>query len=129
MEIEVEELTTRPVPAVVPNFTTVAPVKPVPVTVTGVPPVIGPEVGFTTVNAPGSVAISSLAPHAAVAMLIEIEVEELTTRPVPAVVPNFTTVAPAKPVPVTVTGVPPVVGPVLGLTPVAVGTGGAVKVN
>ena len=45
MEIEVEELTTRPVPAVVPNLTTVAPVKPVPVTVTGVPPAVGPRAG------------------------------------------------------------------------------------
>ena len=55
--------------------------------------------------------------------------EELTTRPVPAVVPNLTTVAPVKPVPVTVTEVPPAVDPVLGLTPVTVGSGGAVKVN
>src|SRR5579864_9300098 len=53
--------------------------------------------------------------------VIEIEVEELTTSPVPAVVPNLTTVAPVKPVPVMVTGVPPVVGPVLGLTLVTVG--------
>ncbi len=52
------------------------------------------------------------------------EVEELTTRPVPATVPNFTTVAPVKPVPVTVTVVPPAVEPEVGLTPVTVGTGG-----
>ena len=58
-----------------------------------------------------------------------IEVAELTTRPVPAVVPKLTTVAPVKPVPVTVTGVPPAVGPEVGLTPVTVGSGGAVKVN
>ena len=52
------------------------------------------------------------------------EVEELTTRPVPATVPNFTTVAPVKPVPVTVTVVPPAVDPEEGPTPVTVGTGG-----
>ena len=36
--IEVVELTTTPVPATVPNFTPVAPVKSVPVMVTLVPP-------------------------------------------------------------------------------------------
>ena len=57
------------------------------------------------------------------------DVDELTTRPVPATVPNFTTVAPVKPVPVTLTVVPPAVIPEVGLTPVTVGSGGAVKVN
>src|SRR6202790_5136741 len=149
MEIEVEELTTRPVPAVVPNFTTVAPVKPVPVTVTGVPPVVGPEVGltpvtvgrggavkvnwsagaFTTEVPPGVVTVTSTVAAASAGEVMEMDVAELTTRPVPATVPNFTTVAPVKPVPVTVTGVPPVVGPLLGLTPVTVGRGGGLNVN
>ena len=57
------------------------------------------------------------------------EVEELTTRPVPATVPNFTTVAPVKPVPVTVTVVPPAVDPEEGPTPVTAGTGGATNMN
>ncbi len=36
--IEVVELTTTPVPATVPNFTPVTPLKPVPVMVTACPP-------------------------------------------------------------------------------------------
>jgi hypothetical protein len=39
------------------------------------------------------------------------------------VVPNLTDVTPVKPVPVTVTVVPPASGPVAGVTPVTVGTG------
>ena len=38
-------LTVKLVAAVVPNLTALAPVKPVPVIVTEVPPVLGPEVG------------------------------------------------------------------------------------
>ena len=38
-------LTVKLVAAVVPNLTALAPVKPVPVTVTEVPPVLGPELG------------------------------------------------------------------------------------
>ena len=40
--------------------------------------------------------------------------------------PKLTAVAPVKPVPVTVTDVPPVLGPEVGLTPVTVGAGGGV---
>ena len=40
--------------------------------------------------------------------------------------PKLTAVAPVNPVPVIVTGVPPVFGPELGLTPVTAGTGGGV---
>ncbi len=43
--IEVAELTVKLVALVAPNFTAVAPVKPVPVTVTDVPPAAGPDVG------------------------------------------------------------------------------------
>ena len=43
--MEVALLTVKVVAAVAPNFTAVAPVKLVPVTVTEVPPVVGPEVG------------------------------------------------------------------------------------
>src|SRR6202790_3412188 len=78
---------------------------------------------------PGVVTKTSTVAAASAGEMMVMDVAELTTRPVPAVVPNFTTVAPVKPVPVTVTLVPPAVGPVFGLTPVTVGTGGAVKVN
>jgi hypothetical protein len=47
------ETTLKLVAATVPNLTVVAPVKPVPVMVTVVPPPTGPEVGDTPVNAGG----------------------------------------------------------------------------
>ena len=75
------------------------------------------------------VTVTSTVAAASAGEVMVIEVAELTTRPVPAVVPNLTAVAPVKPVPVTVTGVPPAVGPLVGLTPVTVGSGGAMKVN
>ena len=43
--IDVAELTVKLVAAVAPNVTAVAPVKPVPVIVTEVPPAAGPDVG------------------------------------------------------------------------------------
>jgi hypothetical protein len=45
MVSEVAELTVRTVPALEPNLTAVAPVNPVPVTVTVVPPAAGPAAG------------------------------------------------------------------------------------
>ena len=45
--------------------------------------------------------------------------------PVPGVEPKSTAVAPVKLVPVSVTVVPPAVGPLEGLTPVTVGSAGA----
>ena len=69
---------------------------------------------FTTEVPPAVVTVTSTVAAASAGEMMVIEVEELTTRPVPAVVPNFTTVAPVKPVPVTVTGVPPPVGPLRG---------------
>ena len=50
-------------------------------------------------------------------------VAELTVKFVAAVPPKETAVAPVKPVPVSVTAVPPAVGPVVGLRPVTAGTG------
>ena len=44
---------------------------------------------------------------------------------VPGLVPKSTAVAPVKLVPLTVTEVPPPVGPLEGLTPVTVGSAGA----
>ena len=48
--IEVAELTVKLVALVAPNLTAVAPVKFVPVIVTTVPPVVGPEFGLTGVT-------------------------------------------------------------------------------
>jgi hypothetical protein len=48
--IWVSELTVTLVAAVAPNLTDVAPVKPVPVIVTTVPPAAGPEVGLMPVT-------------------------------------------------------------------------------
>ncbi len=46
----VAELTVKEVATMLPNLTEVAPVKPVPVIVTIVPPAIGPELGETPVT-------------------------------------------------------------------------------
>jgi len=46
-----------------------------------------------------------------------------TTTLVPAPAPKLTPVAPVKPVPVTVTEVPPATGPAVGASPVTVGMG------
>ena len=48
--ILVLEFTVRWVPAVVPNLTAVAPVNPLPVTITRVPPAVGPLVGEMAVT-------------------------------------------------------------------------------
>ena len=50
-----------------------------------------------------------------------IEVGELTTKLVAALVPNFTALTPLNPVPVMVTEVPPMAGPLVGVSPVTVG--------
>ena len=50
-----------------------------------------------------------------------IEVAELTVNEPATVAPKLTAVAPVKLVPVTVTDVPPMIGPVPGLTAVTVG--------
>ncbi len=78
---------------------------------------------------PGVVTVTFTVDALSAGEVMVMDVEEFTTRPVPATVPNFTAVAPVKPVPVTVTVVPPAVEPEVGLTPVTVGTGGGVKVN
>ena len=48
--IDVAELTVKAVALVTPNVTAVAPVNPVPVIVTDVPPVVGPDVGAIDVT-------------------------------------------------------------------------------
>src|ERR1700722_7957550 len=116
--IEVAELTVKLVALVVPNFTAVAPVKLLPVIVTDVPPEAGPVVGEIDVTAgattyvkwslgavtlvpPGVVTVMSTVPAPAGAVAV-IDVAELTVKPVALATPNFTTVAPARLVPVIV---------------------------
>src|SRR5581483_4488647 len=127
--------------AAVPPTLTVAPVaKPVPVIVSAVPPVVEPVAGdtwvivgagATWVNAVVAVAlwpsrlvtVTFTAP-AAWAGVVAVIVVLLTTLTLVAAVPPTLTVAPvAKPVPVIVSAVPPVVEPVAGDTLVIVGAG------
>src|SRR6204780_1488472 len=122
--------TVRSVPARGPKVTPVAPVKPWPVMVTVVPPVDGPELGEILVMTgeekvklsagrgalvPSGVMTWTAATRADSAGDTTVMVVSLTTvRSVPATVPKTTSVAPVKWVPVMVTVVPPLVGPVLG---------------
>ena len=53
--IEVAELTVKPVAGVAPKVTAVAPVNPVPVMVTEVPPAVGPAVGEIEVTVGGPI--------------------------------------------------------------------------
>ena len=71
---------------------------------------------------PGVVTVTSTVPVPAGAVALML-VALLTVKLEAAVVPNFTALAPVKPVPVIATEVPPVLGPELGLTPVTVGAG------
>ncbi|KRC90086.1 hypothetical protein ASE25_11390 [Terrabacter sp. Root85] len=73
---------------------------------------------------PGVVTLTVTAP-AEPAGLVALTCVELTTvRLVPAIVPNFTAVAPVRLLPVMVTTVPPVVGPVVGEIELATGAAG-----
>jgi hypothetical protein len=138
--IWVAETTVNDVGAVDPNRTAVAPPKPVPVIVTGVPPASGPAPGLTPVTVgtgsyenlskapvvevpPGFVTVTSTLPADLAGVVTVIEVDETTVNDVAAVEPKWTAMASVKPVPVIVTGVPPASGPAPGLTPVTVGTG------
>lgn len=124
------------VAATPPNETVVAPVRFVPVKVTRVPPVVGPEagdtavivgVGWTYVNAlprlaaPFAVWMETVFAPVVFAGLTAVTVVELTVWMfVAATPPNVTAVVPTRFVPVSVTVVPPVVGPELGETAVRV---------
>jgi len=72
---------------------------------------------------PPVVTVTSTVPAAPAGAVAVIEVSELTVKPSAFAAPNFTAVAPEKPVPVIVTGVPPAVGPAVGEIDVTVGTG------
>jgi hypothetical protein len=115
----------------VPKPTAVAPVKPVPVTVTVVPPPTGPAVGLMAAtvgvatyentaldeaaDVPAGVVTVTPTFPAPAGLTAEIIVGLRTLNVVAAAVPNATPVAPAKPAPVIVTSVPPVSGPAFGL--------------
>jgi hypothetical protein len=134
--ISVAELTAKTT-LVLPNLTALAPVKLVPVIVTVVPPTVGPLFGETRLTVGGGVyvywlsALVALVPPGFVTVTLTVPlpagavavicVAELKVKRVAFVAPNFTAVAPLKPVPVRTTEVPPVVGPVAGVTPITVG--------
>src|SRR5262249_40778302 len=110
-----------------------------PVIVTCVPPVDGPVLGLTPVTAGGdcatkvnwSLALVALVPAAVVTVMstapaalggaTAISCDPAVVNDVAAAPPNAAEVAPPRFVPVMVTLVPPVVGPVFGLTAVTVG--------
>ena len=135
--IEVAETTVKVVAAVAPKVTAVAPVKPVPVMVTVVPPVVGPPVGLERVTVGGGLVGELVGDRGGRGPAGVVTV----TSTVPAagrggggdgggrvdgeggrrVVPKATAVAPVKPVPVMVTVVPPAAGPEVGLSEVTVG--------
>jgi hypothetical protein len=114
-------------------------VKFVPLTSTKVP--TGPDAGLTKVTVgaggvevnrslelvtlvpPPVVTVTSTVPALAAGEVADIEVALVTVK-VAAVAPKLTALTPVKLVPVMVTGVPPAVGPDIGLTPVTVGGGG-----
>ncbi len=126
-----------------PNDTDVAPVNPLPVTVTIVPPAVGPDCGLMPVTAGAGAQVNWSALERADVPAMEVTVT--SALPVPAgdtaviwesdttvklaagVPPNDTDVAPVNPLPVTVTIVPPAVGPDCGLMPVTAGAGAQVN--
>jgi hypothetical protein len=115
--------------AVVPNKTLLAPINPVPVIVTGVPPTVPPVDGEIAVTVGAYVNWSSGLVGDVPAVVLTVT----STVPVPAgdiafivelfttvydladTVPNITEVTFVKPLPETVTGVRPAAGPELGL--------------
>ncbi|OEZ89316.1 hypothetical protein JAB6_01300 [Janthinobacterium sp. HH104] len=136
-------LTVKPVAAVAPNVTAVAPLRFAPVMVTLAPPAVGPKVGEIplTTGAPTyvnwSAALVALVPPTVVMRTSTVPVPAgavavicealLTVKPVAAVAPKVTPVVLAKPVPVMMTVVPPVVGPAVG--EMLLTTGAATYVN
>ena len=134
--IEVSELTVTAVAAAEPNLTEVAPVNPLPLTLTTVPPKAGPEFGETLETMVAYVNLSAAlvvdVPAIVVTVMSTVPTDPagdvavicdapLTLYDVAALVPNMTLLAPIKPVPVIVTGVPPEVLPVDGDIAVTVG--------
>jgi hypothetical protein len=127
-----------------PANVTAAPVvvKLVPTIATGVPPAVGPWFGVTDVTVgvavfeyvnwfpepvgevpAGVVTVMLVTPFEPVGETAVIVVALTTDTLVALLRPNFTAVAPVRFVPVSVTCVPPPVGPEFGLTAVTVGVG------
>jgi hypothetical protein len=141
--IVVELVKVTEVDDVPPNFTLDPAVKPVPVMVTTVPPPTGPIAGATpvTVGAATKVKAAALVPvpptvvtetatagPAAWALVTAVKVVLLVKwTDAAAVAPNVTVDAAVKEVPVMVTEVPPVAGPLEGVTVVTVGAVRKVK--
>jgi hypothetical protein len=136
--MDVLELTVTEVPGFVPKLTVVAPVNPLPVKVTTLVPVTGPELGETplTVGAgakyvkvselevglsPADVVTCTFTVPVPAGATAVIEVPEFTVNDVAGVAPKDTADAPVKASPVMVTEVPPAAGPVAGDTSVTSG--------
>ena len=138
----VAEVTVTSVAAVAPKETLAPGTNEVPVTVTTVPPAIGPAPGLSPVTVGGpyanrssglvadgtatvSVAVTTTSTDPPVgfggAVAVSV-VSDVTVTSVAGAVPKATVVDPTmKPVPVIVTAVPPATGPTSGLTAVTVG--------
>src|SRR5438552_1693662 len=101
--------TTTFVAAIPANVTDAPATKSVPVSVTTMPPTSGPAFGLIPVSVGGATAV--------------IDVGDTTLKLVAAAVPNVTARALVKSVPVIVTVVPPVAGPVVGVMLVTFGGG------
>jgi hypothetical protein len=139
--ILVEDDTLKLDAGTVPKRTLVAPLKLVPLTVTLVPPPVGPLVGEmevtegtvrTEVNTSpntkslvpaGVVTRISYSPAACAGATAVITVEDDTLKLDAGTVPKRTLVAPVNPVPFMVTDVPPVLGPEAGEIEERVGAG------
>ena len=132
-----QEVHLTDVATVAPNLTVVAPsTNPVPVTVTLVPPDVGPSLGTTleTVGKnlkrsaeamglvpAGVVTRTFTVPAASAGEAAVIEVDDVTLKLFALTEPKLTAVAPARSVPVIVTLVAPDTGPLLGVTFVILG--------
>jgi hypothetical protein len=124
-----------------PKKTLVAPVKPVPVRVTLLPPAIGPVVGLRLVRvgvatymnvapllmAAALLTVTELAPTDPLGEMAVTELSEFTVKDAAGLGPKKTAVALVNPVPLMVTDVPPVRGPELGVMELTTGVGWKVK--
>jgi len=138
MVVEFITLTDRAL--VPPKVTDVAPVKFVPVIVTTVPPEVEPEIGLKEVAVGAAEPTNVYAPPAVPPGVVTVRtanpadfagattvswVAELTVNAVAGVPPKLTEDVLSKLVPVTITVLPPLTGPVFGLIVVIAGTGTA----
>lgn len=131
-----------------PKFTVVAPVNPLPVMVTAVPPPVVPELALRLVMAGTGMAVNvnwsaeevpdvplgvttvmSKVPTDCAGEMAVMLVSETTVKLVAATAPKLTALAPVKLLPVIVTVVPPAALPLDGLIAVTLGAGAAVTVN